>query len=640
MKNSYKVGTLTCVHSSYYDGHCDHLNFFFETDTKVPETYPVVFEKKHFLSDTPLNTKIALLGHLEDGKYVVADTIDFYQKVQDEFAYINETTKNILLIRQVRLSSTEEWMEEELERCQQYGRELENYVRAHSERHWTCTVKVAMVRNEESPHPPWYLGNLHERLAEEVAVPDFEYNYIHIIGGGSQGVCGQATLRGNKAVTYATCPTKPKTIIHEQYHNFGLHHAATKIADVYKEYGDQLCVMGTGTGSIHSLGSKNYETLGLDKECKIRRIDSSTQLHLVPTDLNPACLHPHEDQAINLPGIRTISVRSSKSRYPVSHNVRNHVHIHTEDQDGRTIKLLPSLSPGEGIRDRHGYKFEYLEFDDEWQVAKINVYIGDDMTVPNDIPISNEFPHVEAIETQKAHMGFWVNWRTPGEGYVIVIDNNRVTVYWYTFNNTNGSTRWYFGSYLLTDGPETFNLYTAEIDDWKNLESANVTKAGIARFYCLDDTHAVFDYNTKEHGRGREEIKPLRLTNHKMNGPWASDDHPNEGFLFQGFDNTCVGYFYTYGPTPYKYPYPTPSGVHTQRWFQFAGERGEDGSYPLTVRTVRGGQFRSYRKVEEKDIGSGVLTYDPIKDIIKISYNFDDKTGCVRSENYTLRRVA
>ena len=297
------------------------------------------------------------------------------------------------------------------------------------------------------------------------------------------------------------------------------------------------------------------------------------------------------------------------------------------------------MSPGSRKGLESGVRIEYLEYANE--TAKVNFIFQDQYDIEeNEIPV--DFPEkLLSTELSEDHNGLWYNDDFYGQGFDVQVRNNKLLVYWYTFNEKNDSRRFYFGSCDLAEGTETFDLYTTDSGTFDDPTTAKAIKAGRGQLYFFDKNNGVFNYNTDEHGRGSVEITPIAFSQHDMSGVWYNPERNYEGFSIQFFDqlNSCTAFWYTYGPKT------SSSSISKQRWFMCNGSKVSDTEYDLTIYEVTGGRWMFFDDVVVKSVGTAKLTiidsglnWD-IDSKLKIDYDIAAEPGVTGKGTFDLTRL-
>jgi hypothetical protein len=269
------------------------------------------------------------------------------------------------------------------------------------------------------------------------------------------------------------------------------------------------------------------------------------------------------------------------------------------------MRELPDMQPGDTKKLIDGTMIEYLEYANE--TARVNIYYNKNDPRPEDIPMPEGFPSVMSTAPPSSkYNGLWWNKDFDGEGFDIHIDDDAAVVYWFTYNQENTARRFYIGNCPLDGNTLDFDIFTTENGTWGNPNQHESVLAGKGQLYFLDAEHAIFNYNTEEHGRGSVELTPLVMSpNHPSNGVYYQPSRNGEGVSIQFFSHlkSCVMYLYSYGPKKNNKPNTE------QRWYACHGTDNEDGTYDIKLYEAVDNTWMGFRDAPNVNpVGTGKLT--------------------------------
>jgi hypothetical protein len=624
------IGWLRKVY--FDDVENEHINYYFECEDN--HTIPIIFESLEQAADTPINRRIALsVIEYTDGSFKVSSDEKYFTFVDDYAEDIIPNKKHVAILFQVHEGSTQDTKDKALISVTRDAEKVENYYKYFSKYFWDVQVRGYVFESNSSAEPPTWGGKDADDLIKSIT--DFSPNYRMILSDNNaiSSGCGRGLLGGAYSIVYKVCGVK--TMIHELGHNFGLQHAATiDKAGIYKEYGDESSIMGSNT--VKGLNSPNVVQLGFENDREIDVILDSRQVLIAPIELNEHALHQQEYQNIIIKKDKSndfyLSLRKPIGTSYVYFKPPETLYIHELDKERKTVRQLPDLLPGSNRGLSNGVKLEYIDFEND--AAKVNIlFPSSPITNVIERPIT-EFPiTLPTVSIADKHTGFWWNRFFVGQGFDLQIKNNRMLLYWYTFNQKEeGSLRYYFSTCDLIDAKIGFDILTTDKGTFDNPKLANVKKIGRGQIYFFDTSRGVFNFNTEEHGRGSTEIFPLAITNSVRTGAYYNPELSGSGHTTHFIDNDkkCVDLWYTYGPEKKTFGAYI---VTSQRWYISEGYKmdtvGDHGGdlYDMKISEIKGGNWLDVQKTEEIQIGTATLEFEN-NNQIRWKYNLEDgKSG-------------
>ena len=354
---------------------------------------------------------------------------------------------------------------------------------------------------------------------------DSRHNYLHGWGGTLAGVCGHAYMNHTLAWTFANC--SESTMIHEQGHNFGLHHSGIPGA----EYGESTW-MGSGTGRS-GFNLPHQSLLGWVDSESIYWLDanSAAVVYLIDPHSDPIARQPGQFKGIhiikgyNRPYL--VSVFNGSVRLHSSPNSRNFSTTTMEVQltsSGRTRfdgdEVLPYM---ELLEERDGV-FAVLV---KW-------------TPETPTPVMPEWPEWEWPQNRRTltseHSGLYYQPDIPGQGFDVWFRENDTVLYWYTYD-TKGDPLWLFAK---GDGPESGVRHCVLYQASHN----GVEEVGKMSMYQLREHEMRLHYYMGDY-RGAMDLSMLA-----RKGPGsrlaAFDTQPYSGVSTTVVDDRTVGYVYDF----------------------------------------------------------------------------------------------
>ena len=406
--------------------------------------------------------------------------------------------------------------------------------------------------------------------------PDTWYTHYHGWGSFEGGICGRAWVGGKHAWTYTTCGYQ--TMIHEQGHNFRLHHAGTPSS----EYGERDAYMGSGRGRYDMNAPHLYELGVIDPEdVKTINPEEAGTFFLAQPSKNTMSLPPGVDKIIR--------VFIDYQIFSVSY-YGGQIRIHTpESRSTKSFKkthLHERLDePGDSV-EFGGATIEYVE--ERYGVGKVVVKNRNDNVVDkpwpefvvpeNNTPITTDFS------------GIWRNtaWSAQGVHVRYLSEpRNELFVGWLSWDG-RGNPKWFWSVMSIDNN----NFASGPLRTGKEAEIV-----GEAEMYFYDTERGNFRAKTDEIGYFTFPVTRLsRSVVDDINGFYGIGD--GNGLSLELTDrDTIAGYIYTYEDTSNVY---NPQGVKPQ-WKLVLGEWGQ----PLTVYDVEGGVLGT--KTEFETIENGTL---------------------------------
>jgi hypothetical protein len=639
MEHKSFVGVLTFV--PYGPDGAKH---YFELESG--EFLNVKFEDGLDFSEVPLNRKIALCMSEKPivGYHIVCSHDKFFTLLSDPRRVMAASAglikKHIGIFRQVPLDTTDEDLGHAENLAKGWAQSVQTFYRRYARHVWDVQVRGYAMRGEQSYYPPTYASTDIKNFMAEHDMEGFVPNYFHVVStSGAKGMCGQGNLPGNRSVTYGLgCGTD--TMCHELGHNFGLHHASTYEAGADPEtveYGDRSSVMGAGNGR-GGFNSVDLVRLGLEDEREILEVTDTRQVIISPIELPPHGMHDVEHQDIRIIKNKFpvhLSLRKKRgSFYSFSGSAEETLFVHEYASDLHSIRHLKDLLPGQSKNLSNGTRVEYLEYANE--MARVNIYYNPSDPKPEDIPMPVGFPPgPPSVSVGPEHTGAWYNPDFNGEGFDIQVRQNKLVLYWYTYNHKQKQRRFYHANVPLKDGPIEFDIMTTDLGTWTDPTKYQIAKAGTGQLYFLDGANGIFNFNLDELGRGSIEIVPVALsTGNASDGIYYQPSRNGEGFTIEFFDqlNSCVAFWYSYGPKDGTRP------NSRQRWYICQGDKNDDGTYDLTVRETPDNMWMGLREDPGAvDVGNAKVM---IIDGDHITFDYDIATETVvGSGTFNLERL-
>ena len=389
---------------------------------------------------------------------------------------------------------------------------------------------------------------------------------------------------------------------HTGFAGFGLGHAGKRSKGGGVEtYGDIGCAMGGSTSERPGFNAPHSLIMGIKGVRQSRTVDTTTQVLVVPLELDEHSLFHNEDQSVivRIPGEEdhTLSIRKQRGTYyQVPKYKARTLFIHTGS--GTTVQEA-TLDPGES----HvvgGARIQYLEYDNEYERARIDIVYGNDPIPAGDLPGMTGFPvKLGKAHITEAHSGLWYNPDHDRQGFDLHVRGQRGVVYWYNFNEKEQSRRWWYGTFSLIEGPRGFPLYT------RDKLTGDSILAGHAQLFFFTGSRGVFNFRTTEHGRGSCEIIPVALSDSPQSNVYYDPAYPNTGFSIQFLNNDtfCTAYWYDYGPASGDHP----PGIQTQRWYMCSGPMNRGGWYDLIIYEFTNGRWQFVNEATLNTVGEATL---------------------------------
>lgn len=594
---------------------------------------------------TPKWERIALsLWHIEADKYAVSSFKPWFTRLEGLGARVVLGDKfHIALFYGGDLGEDETRFQKYKARVIKKARIVEKYYTDYFNGKVDVKCQAFAFRTDGNPHAPNYCYPEMREWARQnpMEMRGFTPTHWHIWRGRSDAYSGLAPLGGNRGVTYLSAPVG--VTIHELGHNLDLHHSSTRDSGGNEStYGDDSDIMGP-PHKIPGLNVLNHLKLGLESEREILQIDPgdpSQQILVCPIEMGKHSLHEREWQCVKVGSKNAFSLRKSIGvEHPTLTPER--LYLYDTASDGRAVRLLPDMMPGDVVLDFAGVTLHYVEWIPKLEIARINI-LSSDTLVPLDIPVPRSFPKPPiAANMNKMRSGVHYNWKFWGQGFDIIIDNGRCLVRWYgnnissTDRNDYGTQlsknylRWWWGvGDIDSRGFVDFKLFTTGEADgvyptFEDATTADVREVGSCRLYFLGDT-GVFLYHTEELGRGSIELEPIAFSDNDQTGAYHEPvlneqgiDIQRQGFSaifhdYLGRWGKCTLYWYTYGP-PGENRYNRFMPDTCQRWYMLLGEQtgADSGVYEMKFYEVHNGQLLHVAMPEDINLanaGSGILT--------------------------------
>lgn len=616
MEYTSVVGTLT--HVPYGPEGSAHY-FELEDGTFLNIKFAGGFTQAELMTDV-LNRKISLnVSDVEiNGFRVVPDIDKFYMLIRNDqsllMANAAKVKKHIGVFRQITFKEgdpplTEEALTKYQKQIDNHARIIKAYYRRYAGHVWDVEVRGYVMMGNENAHPPYYAQNdIRAFMSENPELfEDFAPNYFHVQGGYSQGYCGQGNLPGNRSVTYINYACGTKTMIHELGHNFGLHHASTHttgnpdaeppVPDKIVEYGDKTSVMSS-TQSITGLNSVEMVRLGLEMDRETLVVNTTQQVFIAPIELSERDMREGEWQNVRVgDGAEPyhVSIRKAQENgwfYSTYRSDEATAFVHHYKRDRHSIRMLADIKEGGGKTLPTGVRIEHKGYENE--CARINIIFNGE-PAPEDKPFPTGFPvPMDTVYVAPEHNGAWYDPKHTGEGFDFQIKEDKMVLYWYTYNHDHRTRRFFYATAPITGdtGPVKFDIFTTDGGTWDDPTQADRSvPAGTGQLYFYDGQNGVFHYDAPNYGRGSIELIPVALSSgHPSNGSYYQKSRNGEGFTVQCFDqmpspegpvDRCVAYWYSYGPK--WFGSPTYYGNTCQRWYACVGAKNDEGSYDMDI---------------------------------------------------------
>ena len=592
----------------------------------------VVFATEEQGRSVPINKLIALSVTPFDHQ----GGLLLYQATKEEPCYTLVTTpladqnqlKHVAVIVCAKLDSTDEEITEKQKKADDWAQFMEYYYQYFSPFTWDVEMRGYVMLYEGATTPPLYAKTAVNNLIASGVMGEFDPNYIHIVGGAAN-YCGQATLGGNRSVTYQegrsyVCGVG--TAVHELGHNFWLHHAGRrKIDGTETEYGDQSSVMGGDHEPPEGMHSWHMVQLGWYKDREIKIVDSSQEILVSPIEMPYHNMHPKQYQhvVIRKPGNYDtyISLRKVRgTRYPQNTSTKGKLYVHKLDGDKRTKRIEPDMGIGSQRILDNGISVSYEAYDHNTETAKVVVLFNEGDSVAS-IPMPQGFPTpIPSADVNKSNSGAWFFREFNGQGYDIYIREDGETImFWYTYeNSSSGLPRWYTAHGNKVGNQVLLDIYTATGGTFNDPASHTLINVGTGQLYFLDSDRGVFNWSTTEHDCGGVEIEPILLTNNELDGAWYQKDKNGSGFGWRFYERDgqkqCVGYWYTFddngkqrwylcnGINPVAIDDSEPFGTGS-----FGGD-GDSDAYEVTLTEFTGGRWMFYDEPVASHVGTGFLS--------------------------------
>lgn len=392
--------------------------------------------------------------------------------------------------------------------------------------------------------------------------PDTYYTHYHGWGGYKQGICGQAWLGGTKAWTYGMCGID--TMIHEQGHNFGLHHAGTPNGG---EYGERDTYMGSNRRR-HDMNTPHlYELNVIDPEdVKKMKYGEAGIFYLAQGSKNTLSLPPKVDKIVILDTSEHGNYRIASVSY-----FDESVRIHTPSLPNRDsfIKTTRQKIIKEGSHDEfEGIKVHFIEQKND--VAKVSIKYGNEEVQDNNTWPKFIVPEDNHVITSSIS-GVWRNSDWSAQGLHVRYlgkERSQLFVGWLSWNEDD-KPEWLWSVMNINEG----NFASGPLRSGKN-----ASIVGEAQMYFFNEHEGNFRSIASHNYGGYFTFPVTRLSQgmeSEINGFYGIGN--GEGLSLELTSrNTVVGYIYTY--------YTRHRRSYTD-WKMALGDYGE----PLTIYDVDGG---------------------------------------------------
>ena len=337
---------------------------------------------------------------------------------------------------------------------------------------WDVSVTPYVVEGYTGPR-----NVSHARWGDLRGYVDDSHNYLHGWGGTRSGICGHAVLNGYQAWTFENCGIG--TIIHEQGHNFGLHHSGTPTA----EYGEPTW-MGSAAFR-HGFHAPHQDFLSVIDPDSIYQLsaNSAKTLYLINPDSDPQSRMPDMWKGVFLPAGFNNTLMISV--------FRNSIRLHRA-ADGRTFSrtlLLAELqNPGDiyaGSHDTPG--IEYVDTHDG--VYKIKVRWNNTVDWPTDREWPIDIYPDDVIDLDRTLSGIYYDPDIDGQGFDLYFDvpGHEMIGYWYTYAD-NGNQVWYF-----LDGDTIYNTARGSLEPVGKYHIYANPNRTLRFSYVINDVRSVID---------------------------------------------------------------------------------------------------------------------------------------------------
>jgi hypothetical protein len=384
-----------------------------------------------------------------------------------------------------------------------------------------------------------------------------------------------------------------------------MHSGKYKSDGEFDEYADGTCVMGSSY-KLAGLNSVKCEQLRTESDTEISYISTSCEILLTPIEMTQNALLENETQtAIINTGPKTsdsmyLSIRK-RVGFPYTYDRDNPetLYIHRKIDD-KMSDLTQTMEPSETFI-FNDVTIKYLEYNNE--TARIRIIYDDEDNI-KEIPITVGFPEkLDSVEISERHNGLWYDPLYNGQGFDLTVNNDKMNLMWYTYDDEGTNHRFYMGTATLEEGIEEFELYYTKNGTPDAPQEATLVNGGKGQLYFIDDNHGVFNYITEEFGRGSIDIVPIATNQHEVSGLWYDPTRNREGYSIQVFpdrNNRCMLFWYTYaGNQRYN---------KRQMWFMAEGYLNNGKCEDMVVYQTTKGRFMYPSEVVMNQVGVGTLS--------------------------------
>ena len=588
----------------------------------VPDRYTLeVSEDKHieleFRPELPINVQVML--DLETYEYVVLPEQPMSQI---------QTNKHIA-IYYLRPCATDKELADAQKHVDRFAKEVYNFWQTFAGKWWDIKVSGHVLNMNMCPYGPHTYCKTEMRQAHSLLEDaPFEPNYWHIIGGGHNIYCGQATVGGTVGVTYSCSPT---TTCHELGHNFGLLHSSSlKANGDIDEYGDGTSIMARSSSGATGLSAMNRYILGLYYEDEFKEIRESEQVLLSPSEMDYLSKNPNEFSIVRIAKKYFVSIRKcDETAYSITGNAKGFVYIH--EQRGVGSLLLGRIAVGDTYDELDGIKIKYLDNINE--TAKVDV-IFNDVPVPKQYEIAKGFPVVEESAISKEHQGAWHDPDREGQGLDLYIKGDRLVLAWYTYNTRNKLQRFYTATCKISEAHKSFEIRTTLDGTLADPAKHKSIVVGAGQLYFNQDGTGVFNFNLTDGLIGRNTLRLSRVltSTHPDDGLFYEKTRDGEGVAIHFLpDNKFSAFWYTYGPkvsAGWGKEYPDTQTT-TQRWYVINGELGKSADI-LEVSELTFMGICKKEHLRTKKVGTATIGF--ADDSISLKYSLNKTEGIINME--------
>lgn len=490
------------------------------------------------VAETDAPIEVPLVVAIEDGRIV-----EWGRDNTKPVAYRDLTRKDIAFICVTSRDRSDAYIERRRRTTQDTAKKLQDHVRWQAQGQWEVTVTpyhfIVDDAGDYGLNGPW--GEIKDMIAAEA--PDNDHNYWHLSGASTgTGAAGIAYVGSDKALTAS--PGNWDTAIHEQFHNFGLHHHSTPSS----EYGGRYSWMGNGD-SITGTGL-HYLRLIPDHHTVTVEAGEPVRAFLVAPEAHAASLYEGEHKVVYF---------KTPDRWYAAFVVESSVLIASGSAQDRHTPLDPPW--------RRTYQIDILREGDSFQGLRVESARFGEAVVAIGEPGETATPAFEPparLEPMAGKSGWWHNPNWDHQGVEIYVIGDEVAGALFTYNAA-GPT-WMIFNGAIRDG-------VAEVTFQAPDGRRALRDVGTGYLYFTGEHTGELIYHVDLGDRywpGRGHFPLTRLANqgdHPLNGRYAFRDRPHEGLTVFAFPTGRVvliwwGYvFENFQPRP--------------TWWLAEGERGK-----------------------------------------------------------------